>query len=69
MVGGLSACTSSSSDADFPFSIRTPANCHFEVDDIEQPWTWKEEGFDYIFARDLLLCIRDWPRLIEQCFK
>ncbi|TVY92317.1 Secondary metabolism regulator, partial [Lachnellula willkommii] len=47
----------------------TSPNCHFEIDDIEQPWTWKEESFDYIFARDLLLCIRDWPRLIEQCYK
>jgi len=47
----------------------TSPNCHFEIDDIEQPWTWKEESFDYIFARDLLLCIRDWPRLIAQCFK
>ncbi|TVY32021.1 putative methyltransferase [Lachnellula subtilissima] len=47
----------------------TSPNCHFEIDDIEQPWTWKEESFDYIFARDLLLCIRDWPRLVEQCYK
>ncbi|TVY46486.1 Secondary metabolism regulator [Lachnellula occidentalis] len=47
----------------------TSPNCHFEIDDIEQPWTWQEESFDYIFARDLLLCIRDWPRLIDQCYK
>lgn len=47
----------------------TSPNCHFEIDDIEQTWTWKEESFDYIFARDLLLCIRDWPKLVEQCFK
>jgi len=44
-------------------------NCHFEIDDIEQTWTWKQDSFDYIFARDLLLCIRDWPRLVNQCFK
>ncbi|RDW75538.1 hypothetical protein BP6252_06680 [Coleophoma cylindrospora] len=47
----------------------TAPNCHFEIDDIEQPWTWREESFDYIFSRDLLLCTRDYPRLIEQCYR
>ncbi|KAG4422100.1 hypothetical protein IFR04_004727 [Cadophora malorum] len=47
----------------------TAPNCHFEIDDIEQPWTWQLESFDYIFSRDLLLCIRDFPRLIKQCYK
>lgn len=46
-----------------------PPNCHFELDDIEKPWTWKDNSLDFIFARDLILAIRDWPGLIDQCFK
>ncbi|KAG7405416.1 Secondary metabolism regulator LAE1 [Fusarium oxysporum f. sp. rapae] len=46
-----------------------PPNCHFEVDDIEREWTWKEDSFDFVFARDLLLAIRDWPALIDQTYK
>ncbi|EKJ68900.1 hypothetical protein FPSE_10926 [Fusarium pseudograminearum CS3096] len=45
-----------------------PPNCHFEVDDIERIWTWREESFDFIFSRDLLLAIRDWPALIDQTY-
>ncbi|KAF4454267.1 hypothetical protein F53441_3268 [Fusarium austroafricanum] len=45
-----------------------PPNCHFEVDDIERDWTWKEDSFDFVFGRDLLLAIRDWPALIDQSY-
>ncbi|KAK3686037.1 S-adenosyl-L-methionine-dependent methyltransferase [Podospora appendiculata] len=45
-----------------------PPNCHFELDDIEQPWTWKPNSFDFIFTRDLILAVRDWPRLIDQTY-
>ncbi|KAI3565884.1 S-adenosyl-L-methionine-dependent methyltransferase [Fusarium oxysporum f. sp. albedinis] len=45
-----------------------PPNCHFEVDDIEREWTWQEDSFDFVFARDLLLAIRDWPALIDQTY-
>ncbi|KAI1063365.1 hypothetical protein LB506_012873 [Fusarium annulatum] len=45
-----------------------PPNCHFEVDDIEREWTWKEDSFDFVYARDLLLAIRDWPALIDQTY-
>jgi hypothetical protein len=47
---------------------RVPPNCRFELDDIEQEWAWKENSFDFIFARDLILAIRDWPRLIDQIY-
>lgn len=29
---------------------------------------WKEDSFDFIFSRDLLLAIRDFPKLIDQCY-
>ncbi|KUJ06286.1 S-adenosyl-L-methionine-dependent methyltransferase [Mollisia scopiformis] len=45
-----------------------PPNCIFQIDDVEMPWTLGVETFDYIHARDLLLSIRDWPRLVEQSF-
>lgn len=48
---------------------RVPPNCHFELDDIEQPWAWQKESFDFIFARDLILSIRNWPSLINQCYE
>ncbi|KAF8860843.1 S-adenosyl-L-methionine-dependent methyltransferase [Acephala macrosclerotiorum] len=43
-------------------------NCRFEIDDIEQPWTYRPSTFDFIFARDLLLSIRDFPHLISQVY-
>ncbi|KAK4251750.1 Trans-aconitate 2-methyltransferase [Corynascus novoguineensis] len=45
-----------------------PPNCHFELDDIEQEWAWKENSFDFIFARDLILAIRNWPKLVDQIY-
>lgn len=45
-----------------------PPNCSFEIDDAESDWTFKENSFDYIHARNLLCTIRDWPRLIKQCY-
>ncbi|KKY19906.1 putative sam domain [Phaeomoniella chlamydospora] len=45
-----------------------PPNCRFELDDIEQPWTWKDNHFDFIFCRDPIASIRDFPKLISQCY-
>ncbi|KAI5792011.1 S-adenosyl-L-methionine-dependent methyltransferase [Geopyxis carbonaria] len=43
-------------------------NCAFEIDDIEQPWTWPRNHFDFIHSRTMMLAIRDWPRYIAQMF-
>ena len=45
-----------------------PPNCQFEVDDIERDWTWKNDRFDLINGRELMLAIQDWPRLLRQTF-
>ncbi|CZR67430.1 related to methyltransferase [Phialocephala subalpina] len=45
-----------------------PPNCRFELDDIEEPWTWKENSFDFIFSRDLIASVRNFPKLIDQCY-
>ncbi|KAH0538562.1 hypothetical protein FGG08_004850 [Glutinoglossum americanum] len=46
-----------------PYSceIRVPPNVAFQVDDIEDDWTY-EAPFDYIHSRYLACAISDWPR-------
>ncbi|KAH9230768.1 hypothetical protein K456DRAFT_55198 [Colletotrichum gloeosporioides 23] len=45
-----------------------PPNCHFEVDDLEKEWTWKEP-FDFIFARNMIGCFANWREIIAQAYK
>jgi ubiquinone/menaquinone biosynthesis C-methylase UbiE len=46
-----------------------PANCQFEIEDVENDWLYASNSFDFIHAREFLLAIRDWDRLIEQSFR
>jgi hypothetical protein len=46
----------------------TPPNVLFEVDDLEEPWTYHKK-FDYIHGRMLLGIFANWPRFFEQCFE
>jgi trans-aconitate methyltransferase len=45
----------------------SPPNCFFEVLDIEDEWLLKK-SYDFIHARELLLSIRDFPRLFAQAY-
>ncbi|TKW59929.1 hypothetical protein CTA1_9882 [Colletotrichum tanaceti] len=45
-----------------------PPNVRFEVDDIEEPWTY-QLPFDYIHTRMMTSSISDWNRFFQQCFK
>lgn len=45
-----------------------PPNCQFEIDDVEDEWMFGENKFDFIHGRDFMLAIRDWDRLVEQCY-
>jgi hypothetical protein len=45
-----------------------PPNCRFELDDMEETWTWQENSFDFIFCRDPILSVRDWPKLIDNIY-
>jgi SAM-dependent methyltransferase len=45
-----------------------PPNLQFEIDDVESDWLWPKNSFDFIHARELILAIRDWPRLVRQAF-
>ena len=45
-----------------------PPNVHFEIEDVEEPWAFIRP-FDYIHCRYMAVSIRDWPRLMRQCFE
>jgi hypothetical protein len=48
--------------------IRVPPNVRFEVDDIENEWTYSSP-FDFIHCRAMAAVIANWPRLAKQCFQ
>ncbi|KAF2431682.1 S-adenosyl-L-methionine-dependent methyltransferase [Tothia fuscella] len=45
-----------------------PLNCRFEIDDLEEPWTWNQK-FDYIHARMMTSSFADYPKFFRQCFE
>ena len=45
-----------------------PPNCVFEVEDVEEEWTFRKESYDFIHAREFLTAIRDWRKLAQQSF-
>ncbi|KAL1991215.1 hypothetical protein VTN49DRAFT_5719 [Thermomyces lanuginosus] len=46
-----------------------PPNVKFLVDDIESDWTYEKNPFDFIHARSLMISIRDFGKLIKQCYR
>ncbi|KAL2003661.1 hypothetical protein VTN02DRAFT_2811 [Thermoascus thermophilus] len=47
---------------------QTPPNVSFTVDDVEEEWA-ETRPYDYIHCRYMAGAIRDWPRLVRQCFE
>ena len=45
-----------------------PPNVHFEVDDLEAPWTYAQK-FDFIHCRSLYGAIKNWPTLVRQVYE
>ena len=45
-----------------------PPNCHFEVDDAEQLWTFPPNYFDMIHIRNVAQSIADWDKLLGQVY-
>ncbi|OBS25028.1 hypothetical protein FPOA_05564 [Fusarium poae] len=45
-----------------------PPNVQFQVDDMEDEWTFSEP-FDYIYCRFMTVSFANWPRFFEQSFK
>ena len=46
-----------------------PPNCSFEIQDIEEPWGWRKDSFDFIHMRDPFLVSLDWEKLANQCLE
>lgn len=46
-----------------------PGNLKFEVDDVEEDWTYEDGYFDYIHMRSLSGSIVDWPNLLKNAVK
>lgn len=44
-----------------------PPNLIFQIDDLEEPWTFSEK-FDFIYSRMMIGSVADFPRLFQQCF-
>lgn len=44
-----------------------PPNLTFEVDDLEEPWTFPNK-FDFVFARMMVGSFADFPKFFEQAF-
>lgn len=44
-----------------------PPNCKFEIDDYEQPWTFRQK-FDFVHARMLAGSIKDADALFQQVY-
>lgn len=45
-----------------------PPNCHFAIDDVEEPWTFDLGYFDFIHIRCLMGSISKWPELYNQAY-
>ncbi|KAI8255725.1 Secondary metabolism regulator LAE1 [Colletotrichum sp. SAR11_239] len=45
-----------------------PPNVRFEVDDIDDEWTFSQP-FDYIHSRVMTSSIADWPQYLKKCYE
>ncbi|TIC90065.1 putative methyltransferase tdiE [Colletotrichum higginsianum] len=55
-------------EAEVPFSMIVPPNLKFEIDDVEQPWTYSRP-FDYIHIRGMTSSVTDWHAFFTQAYK
>ena len=49
-------------------SHRVPPNCKFEVDDMEEQWTYDAGYFDYIHMRTLSGSFHDWESVLKNAY-
>lgn len=47
----------------------TPPNVRFEVDDYEDEWLYGKNKFDYIHLRSLTGAVKNWPKLLKNCYE
>ncbi|KAL1963791.1 hypothetical protein VTN77DRAFT_7857 [Rasamsonia byssochlamydoides] len=46
-----------------------PPNLEFVIDDLEKPWMYEPDYFDFIHARTIAECVQNWPQLMQRAFK
>lgn len=46
-----------------------PPNCSFEVDDVDDEWTYPDNHFDFIFIRELFGSITSWDIFFREVFR
>ncbi|TDZ32612.1 Secondary metabolism regulator LAE1 [Colletotrichum spinosum] len=44
-----------------------PPNVKFEIDDIDEPWTYSQP-FDYIHSRMMSSSVPDWKKYLKNCY-
>jgi SAM-dependent methyltransferase len=44
-----------------------PPNLTFQVDDVEEPWTYSVK-FDFIYSRMMTAALADWPRFFQRAY-
>ncbi|MCJ1339888.1 hypothetical protein MMC09_005180 [Bachmanniomyces sp. S44760] len=49
--------------------VWVPDNVHFEIDDLESKWMYKEDSFDYIHSRYMIGSVSDWRRMARRAYK
>ncbi|KXH38642.1 hypothetical protein CNYM01_08729 [Colletotrichum nymphaeae SA-01] len=47
--------------------VGVPPNVRFEIDDLEETWTYSRP-FDYIHSRMITSCVKDWKAYFQQSF-
>lgn len=45
-----------------------PPNVRFEVEDMEEEWTFRHDYFDYIHMRSMSGSFMDWDKVLEQAY-
>lgn len=46
-----------------------PPNVFFEIEDMTQPWTFRENSFDYVHMRYLYGSVPDWNQLFREAYR
>ncbi len=46
-----------------------PPNLEFQIDDLEDQWTFHPALMDYIHVRYMASAVRNWPKLLGQAKK
>lgn len=46
-----------------------PPNVNFQIDDVQEDWTYPEASFDFIHVRYMHGALSDWPKFYRQMYK